>query len=83
MALAAVVNEHVNRKISATRELSPKLKKKNVKKFFALLENGQNGPNATPNLASTVRNSASAVAPAHQAVTNSTPTAAAEIWQSA
>jgi len=79
MALVVAENEHENRKISATRELSPKLKRKNAKKFFALLEIGQNGPNAMPSLASTVRNSASAIAPAHQAVTSSTPTAAAEI----
>jgi hypothetical protein len=33
MALVVAENEHENRKISATRELSPKLKRKNAKKF--------------------------------------------------
>jgi len=79
MALVVAENEHENRKISATRELSPKLKRKNAKKFFALLEIGQNGPNATRNLASTFKNSESVIAPARQVATNSTPTAAAEI----
>lgn len=66
-------------KISATRELSPKLRKKNAKKFCARQQNGPSGPNATLNRANTVRNSASVIALARQVAMSSTPTVDAEI----